>query len=412
MFDIICFTEHWLKDFQMLINYENYNVGSCFNRNSMLRGGSLILIKSSIKFKTRKDIVALSIEHSIELSCVELDRHIIVCVYRPPNYQNYSIFESVMEDVMAKLSNSNKLVIICGDFNVNILENNSESCRFLNLFKSFNLSNVFIEPTRTSTTSATCIDNVFCCCDYLDKAIVDYLPSDHSGLMVTFESDIPIQQVQIHSRPITSGKLNKFNSTLINKLNDWKLAENDGNILYNDFFSIIHTEFNKNFEKKTRCVNPKFRFSDWATKGIRISRERLFELYGLKPIIKTDTFNKYVAMYSKMFKNTCKAAKALYISNKVKSADNKIKTVWKIINNETNRNKTHNNDYTLETHHGIVSDNKLVAQEFVNFFTSIPIKTTESLNSSPSLAFDLLQENVPACPTEFNFKHINPITVI
>ncbi|KAJ8736617.1 hypothetical protein PYW08_007273 [Mythimna loreyi] len=117
-------------------------------------------------------------------------------------------------------------------------------------------------------------------------------------------------------------------------------------------------------------------------------------------------------MYSKMFKNTCKAAKALYISNKVKSADNKIKNVWKIINNETNRNKTHNNDYTLETHHGLVSDNKLVAQEFVNFFTSIPIKTTEALNSSPSLAFDLLQENVAACPTEFNFKHINPITVI
>ncbi|KAJ8704286.1 hypothetical protein PYW08_013010 [Mythimna loreyi] len=396
----------------MLINFENYNVGSCFNRQSMLRGGSLILIKNLIKFKTRKDIVALSIEHNIELSCVELDRHIIVCVYRPPNYHNYSIFESVMEEVMAKLSTGNKQVIVCGDFNVNILEDNTDSGRLLNLFKSFNLLNVFTEPTRTTTTTATCIDNVFCSCNYLEKAIVNCLPSDHSGLMVTFESIIPIQQVQIQFRPITSGKLNKFNSTLIDKLGNWNIAVNNGNILYNDFFSMVETEFNKNFEKKTKSICPQFKFSDWATKGIRLSRERLFELYGLKPIINTETFNKYVATYSKMFKNTCKAAKALYISNKVKTADNKIKTVWKIINNETNRNKTHNNDYTLETDHGLISDNKIVAEEFVNFFTSIPIKTTETLDSSPSQAFDLLQANVAACQTEFNFKHINPKTVM
>lgn len=132
MFDIICLTEHWLKDYQMLINYENYMVGSCFNRKSMLRGGSLILIKNCVKYKQRNDIVGLSVEHCVELSCVELDKHLIVCVYRPPNYQNFSLFESIMEDVLAKLAASNKSTIICGDFNVNILEENSISGRLLN----------------------------------------------------------------------------------------------------------------------------------------------------------------------------------------------------------------------------------------------------------------------------------------
>lgn len=87
-FDVVCFTEHWLKDYQMLINYENYNVGSCFNRKTMLRGGSLILIKKRLKCKQRNDIVSLSVEHCIELSCVELDKHVILCVYRPPSYHN------------------------------------------------------------------------------------------------------------------------------------------------------------------------------------------------------------------------------------------------------------------------------------------------------------------------------------
>ncbi|KAJ8706218.1 hypothetical protein PYW08_010844 [Mythimna loreyi] len=129
----------------------------------------------------------------------------------------------------------------------------------LNHFKSFNLLNMFTEPTRTTTTTATCIDNVFCCCNYLERAIVNCLPSDHSGLMVTFESIIPIQQVQIQFRPITSGKLNKFNSTLIDKLGDWNIAVNNGNILYNDFFSMAETEFNKNFEKKTKSICPQFK---------------------------------------------------------------------------------------------------------------------------------------------------------
>ena len=70
------------------------------------------------------------------------------------------------------------------------------------------------------------------------------------------------------------------------------------NQLYDNLFSIVRTEFNKTFEKKTKSICPKFIFSDWATKGIRKSRERLFELYSLKPYINTETFNKYVAKYS------------------------------------------------------------------------------------------------------------------
>ena len=414
MFEIICFTEHWLKDYQMLINYENYTVGSCFNRKSMLHGGSLILIKNGFKFKQRNDIVGLSVEHCVELSCVELDRYVIVCVYRPPNYQNFSLFESVMEDVLAKLAASNKATIVCGDFNINILEETANSGRFLNLFKSFDLSNIFKEPTRVTPTSATCIDNVFCDCNYLEKDIVHCLPSDHSGQTVSFKWNAPVQKIQVQYRPITTNKLNKFNSSLLNKLYTMSHNTDDGNVnqLYDSFFSTVITEFNKTFEKRTKSVSPKFIFSDWATKGIRKSREKLFELYGLKPFINTETFNKYVATYSTTFRNTCKAAKALHISSKIKTSENKIKTVWKVINNETGRKKIRNNSYTLETSGGPISSNLEVAQEFVNFFTDIPLKTTEALNSSPDVSIALLKANMSRCPAEFKFKHINPVTVI
>ncbi|XP_028043268.1 uncharacterized protein LOC114252813 [Bombyx mandarina] len=94
------------------------------------------------------------------MACVELERFIVVSVYRPPN-SLYDFFENIMERVLLKLSVSNKHVFICGDFNINLLENTNATIRLRTLLKSYNLSNLFSEPTRITSTSATCIDNIF-----------------------------------------------------------------------------------------------------------------------------------------------------------------------------------------------------------------------------------------------------------
>ncbi|XP_028035994.1 uncharacterized protein LOC114247276 [Bombyx mandarina] len=94
------------------------------------------------------------------MACVELERFIVISVYRPPN-SFYDSFENIMERVLLKLSVSNKHIFICGDFNINLLENTNATIRFSTLLKSYNLSNLFSEPTRKTSTSATCIDNIF-----------------------------------------------------------------------------------------------------------------------------------------------------------------------------------------------------------------------------------------------------------
>lgn len=82
--DIICITEHHLKNDDMNFNVKNYNVISSFNRKSLDKGGSLIFVKKNLKCKDRKDIVKLSVERIAELACVEMDKYIILSVYRPP----------------------------------------------------------------------------------------------------------------------------------------------------------------------------------------------------------------------------------------------------------------------------------------------------------------------------------------
>lgn len=416
-YDVVCLTEHWQRDYEVCaINYENYYVASLFSRRSAIHGGSLILLRKNIISKQRNDIVGMSVEQIVEMSCVELEEHIVMSVYRPPYEQNFSTFESVMEDVLRILFKSNKKILVCGDFNVNILENdNMISCKFLNLFNSFNLKNVFCTPTRVTSTTSSCLDNIFCNCDILNQNIVKNIQSDHYGQEIVIPYKVLSTRIEIKTRLITQNRLQQFNENVFNQLlhKEAVVSNCTGNSLYKQMFSVLVSEFEKKFPvKKINMTCNKFKFSDWATAGIRKSRERLFELYELKNIIQTDTFKDYVRNYSKIFKKVCIVAKSNLINKKIKISDNKIKTIWNIIIKESGKLKFQSNEYVLNTSNGLISSDLEVAQEFETFFSQIPFKTTQTLNSSSTKAVALLSTHVGACEAEFKFKHTNPELII
>lgn len=64
------------------------------------------------------------------------------------------------------------MILVCGDININILELSSFLVTCLT-FKSYNLHNIFYEPTSITSTSAT----------------VKVLESDHRQLLVKFSSE-------------------------------------------------------------------------------------------------------------------------------------------------------------------------------------------------------------------------------
>jgi hypothetical protein len=99
---IIIITEHWLRDFSSIC-ISNFQLGSIFIWSSAIHGGSLIFVNNDIqKCIERKDVVYLSKQRIVEISCVELETSIVVCVYQPLS-GHLTIFESVMCDVLNKL---------------------------------------------------------------------------------------------------------------------------------------------------------------------------------------------------------------------------------------------------------------------------------------------------------------------
>lgn len=364
-----------------------------------------------LKAKERKDIVSLSVERHCEIACAELERHIILCIYSPPS-ACFETFIVTLEEALCKASSKNKSLIICGDFNIDLLVNTPQKQRFILLCKSFNMRELFNEPTRITHTSAKCLDNIFLNCDYSDEALIDSLRSDHRGQRVVLYGPSRVTESKVTSRPITQKRIQLFQISIENKLCNLTFDHNNPDILFDALFNTICTEFNSIFKNTKINLNKKPIFADWATKGIIKSRNTLYELYGKKNYTFDNVFLGYVKRYSKIFKGVCCHAKSLFIKNKILNSNNKIKTTWDIIKKETGKIEIKKRIEGLRVNGKMVHDKLEIANTFEKFFTEIPFQLTKNLGG-PSLATEsFLKDNVLISPSPFSFHYVTPQTVI
>jgi hypothetical protein len=70
-------------------------------------------------------------------------------------------------------------LIICGDININYLEESNRVKQLNALFKTFNLVNTFTFPTRIWGSTSTAIDNIFI---DISKYGNHFVSSQHNGL--------------------------------------------------------------------------------------------------------------------------------------------------------------------------------------------------------------------------------------
>jgi hypothetical protein len=86
-----------------------------------------------------------------------------------------------MTDVLSFLTPLCDYVIVCGDFNVDLLTNNRDSSLLLNTCKSFNLSPAFVEPTHCGH----CIDHIYVPDSLINNHFSKLLPSIEKHHLLT-----------------------------------------------------------------------------------------------------------------------------------------------------------------------------------------------------------------------------------
>lgn len=175
VYDIIAVTETWLKDGET-VEIPGYECLS-LPRNSASRGGGVALfIKCGIEYQCLSE--SCCSRKTVESLFLYLKLGVTVgVVYRPPN-SCYNEFISGMESILDPLMSRTTPLVICGDFNIDLLTASDRDYVFL--LQSFSLKNVISAPTRVTSKSATLIDHVLCNIDITVRAGVYEVPiADH-----------------------------------------------------------------------------------------------------------------------------------------------------------------------------------------------------------------------------------------
>ena len=73
----------------------------------------------------------------------------------------FHIFLTQLENLLTKLYKPSVPIILCGDFNINFLDQTSRAIELALLLQSFSLESIIKFPTRITPDSQSLIDNSF-----------------------------------------------------------------------------------------------------------------------------------------------------------------------------------------------------------------------------------------------------------
>lgn len=286
------------------------------------------------------DIRRTSVEGHIECSSIRITssrKIIIICIYRPPVGDLQIFFRSVSNILhFCQTKYRNHKIVLAGDFNINLFNDNNNTRQFLDILTSFNL----IQTVNVSTRKAhSLIDNVFVDLHSVehDTVLLENGLSDHHGqiLGVNFpESTTTVNNVN-NSRfktIISKQRLNLVKQELLRDTWDEVFASDCADKAYNIFVKRVSSLNQSIFVKKR--IAPK---KSWITNSIRNSCNTKRQLYHLKTkgLISKDYYNEY----SNKLRKVIQQAKKTADTNRIITAHNKNKAMWTIINQHTDREK-------------------------------------------------------------------------
>jgi len=158
--DVLCLSEHWLREeYIKLISIDKYKLASNFSRSKSDHGGSCIYVKHHMQTKDINYLQGIRKEKDFEMTAVEILYYklIIVCVYRSSD-GDFATFLRSLESVIQKVQARNKQLMLCGDWNINYMQ---ESVRLHDVQESLllhNLVNTVRSPTRVTKDMVSLID--------------------------------------------------------------------------------------------------------------------------------------------------------------------------------------------------------------------------------------------------------------
>ena len=130
----------------------NYSMEECQTESN--KGGALLYISNKFNYKIRKDLTMYK-KKELESVFVEIinkkgKNSIIGCIYRHPSMHVSDFIDNYTNNLFEKLSYENKDIILMGNFNINLLniDSDKDSEEFLEQITTNYLIPLILKPTR------------------------------------------------------------------------------------------------------------------------------------------------------------------------------------------------------------------------------------------------------------------------
>ena len=275
-FHVMVFTETWLtnnnKDICKFDGFEPEHLLRPVDNNFDFKskgGGVSIFIKEGITYKRRDDLTILS--NLAECLFIEITqgykKYLIGGIYRIPN-TNVIDFCNVINNVLEPLIRSHEIILL-GDFNVCLMQNDNDSNELRNTMQSNNLFPVILSPTRIATilklngeyeTTEKLIDNIFINTNNSSQSgIIEMSITDHYPIFLSLQNrDMPVsdKNTTIQYRDINDNTIKQFlvalsNNNEIKNMANYTSAES----AFSNFLVIFKDLYEKVFIIKTQNLH-------------------------------------------------------------------------------------------------------------------------------------------------------------
>lgn len=371
----VCLTEHFIiRGEEQFLKLNNFHLTSIYSRQMQRRGGSCILLRNGFQGVELLDINELSIEKHFEICCIEIAqlKLIVICIYRTPN-SNIKLFFDKINETLTNLRHKKHKIIICGDFNINTLVNDSISAQFLEILSNYGFQCHIREPTRLNK----CIDNILSNIPTAVGKTHNFCLSDHNTAQ-TIDFEIQPKETIVKHYFTTTYDLSKSNlAKFVECISSMTFSEIHTISDTNDAFNAFHNELilfyklcfplirirNRVRAGKLTCV----------TKGLKMScktkRTLRFNYYLNKNSINKTSYLKYSKLLRKCINGIQTLCNLKYITN----SKNKGKATWDVVkryvdNSECGASKFIEN---IVDNDNLVSSGSDIANLFNNFFIDV-----------------------------------------
>lgn len=189
----LCVTEHWKSIDQLKEhNLRGYYLVNSYCRQEGQHGGSAVYARHNLHGLPRDDLSSLSVCNVIECAASEFRVPgaiiLVMSVYRPDT--DIDAFFVKMEEILNKVDHEDYIILISGDFNIDIRKNTRHSAYLLSLLSSYGLFPSTREYTRITDQTKSCIDNIYTNIKDFTCQVLHTHISDHTAQKITFGIDV------------------------------------------------------------------------------------------------------------------------------------------------------------------------------------------------------------------------------